>query len=92
MEIFTASLKSSKSNFLSLTNSERLKLSFTREETGEVIEKEVDAYDIFKQICESNWDWAEPGMLFWDRISSWNLLSCDDEFEYAGTNPCAEEP
>lgn len=30
--------------------------------------------------------------LFWDRINNWNLLSCDDEFEYAGTNPCAEEP
>ena len=32
------------------------------------------------------------GMLFWDRIENWNLLSCDDEFHYAGTNPCAEEP
>lgn len=32
------------------------------------------------------------GMLFWDRIENWNLLSCDDDFHYAGTNPCAEEP
>lgn len=67
-------------------------LSFTRLETGETITKEVDAYEMFHKMCEMNWDYAEPGMLFWDRINNWNLLSCDDEFEYAGTNPCAEEP
>lgn len=67
-------------------------LSFTRIETGETITKEVDAYEMFHKMCEMNWDYAEPGMLFWDRINNWNLLSCDDEFEYAGTNPCAEEP
>ena len=68
------------------------KLSFTREETGEVIEKEVEAKRIFRMICENNWDYAEPGVLFWDRINNWNLLSEDPNFEYAGTNPCAEEP
>lgn len=67
-------------------------LSFTRLETGETITKEIDAYETFHKMCEMNWDYAEPGMLFWDRINNWNLLSCDDEFEYAGTNPCAEEP
>lgn len=67
-------------------------LSFTRKETGETITKEVDAYSLFHKICEMNWDYAEPGMLFWDRIENWNLLSCDDNFHYAGVNPCAEEP
>lgn len=67
-------------------------LSFTRKETGETITKEVDAYSVFHKLCEMNWDYAEPGMLFWDRIENWNLLSCDDRFHYAGTNPCAEEP
>ena len=67
-------------------------LSFTRLETKETITKEIDAYAMFHKMCEMNWDYAEPGMLFWDRINNWNLLSCDDEFEYVGTNPCAEEP
>lgn len=67
-------------------------LSFTREETGETIKKEIDAYSVFHKLCEMNWDYAEPGMLFWDRIENWNLLSADKEFSYAGTNPCAEEP
>ena len=73
-------------------NHEDFELTFTREETGETIEKTVDAYEMFKKFSEMNWDYAEPGMLFWDRISNYNLLSEDEEFSYAGTNPCAEEP
>lgn len=68
---------------------EQYKLSFTREETGETIEKIVDAKKIFHKLCEMNWDYAEPAMLFWDTIKEYNLLSEDEEFEYAGTNPCA---
>ena len=73
-------------------NREKFTLSFTREETNETITKEVDAYEVFNKLCKMNWDYAEPGMLFWDRIENYNLLSCDEDFEYAGTNPCAEEP
>ena len=64
----------------------------TRPETGEAIAKVERAVDIFNKLCQNNWDWAEPGILFWDRIENWNLLSNNDKFHYAGTNPCAEEP
>lgn len=67
-------------------------MSFTRPETGETITKTARAVNIFDKLCQNNWDWAEPGILFWDRIENWNLLSNNDEFHYAGTNPCAEEP
>lgn len=67
-------------------------LHYTRETTGEVIEKKVNAKDLFRRITETNWDYAEPGALFWDRVESWNLLSNTKEFSYAGVNPCAEEP
>ena len=77
---------------MAVKNKQPFTLSFTREETGETITKEVDAYSLFHKLCEMNWDYAEPGMLFWDRIENWNLLSCDNDFHYAGTNPCAEEP
>lgn len=73
-------------------NHKPFKLTFTRPETGEVISKIVDAYDIFHQLCEMNWRTGEPGILFWDNITGWNLLSEDENFEYAGVNPCAEEP
>lgn len=67
-------------------------LHYTRETTGEVIEKRVNARELFRRIAETNWDYAEPGALFWDRITGWNLLSNTKEFSYAGVNPCAEEP
>ena len=67
-------------------------LHYTREATGQVIEKQVNARDLFRKIAETNWDYAEPGALFWDRIEGWNLLSNTKEFSYAGVNPCAEEP
>ena len=67
-------------------------MSFTREETGETITKTAKARDIFNKLCENNWNWAEPGILFWDTIEDYNLLSNNPDFEYAGTNPCAEEP
>ena len=63
-------------------------LSFTREETGEKIEKTIKAKELFDKFCYMNWDYGEPAFLFWDRVKSYNLLSEDDAFEYAGVNPC----
>ena len=67
-------------------------LQYRRNETGEYIVKEVYAPDIYHKICENNWNYGEPGMLFWDTVTGSNLLSEDDRFEFAGVNPCAEEP
>ena len=58
----------------------------------EVITKEVDAHKLFMKLITNNWDFAEPGILFWDNIENNHLLSADKEFKYAGVNPCAEEP
>lgn len=71
---------------------EEYRLHYTREVTGQVIERMVNARELFHRITETNWDYAEPGALFWDRITGWNLLSNTKEFSYAGVNPCAEEP
>ncbi|MDV3426161.1 MAG: adenosylcobalamin-dependent ribonucleoside-diphosphate reductase [Bacillota bacterium] len=67
-------------------------LSFINKEYNDKVEQTYRAREIYHKICENNWNMAEPGMLFWDSICNWNLLSEDEEFEYAGTNPCAEEP
>lgn len=78
--------------FMSAAKSKQdVTLSFTAE-TGETISKVVNAYDILNQIAQANWTMGEPGMLYWDQITRWNLLSNNSEFEYAGVNPCAEEP
>jgi ribonucleoside-diphosphate reductase alpha chain len=75
-----------------VVNEEYYDLIFVRPETNEEIVKRVFAPDIFKKLCENNWNYAEPGILYWDNIQNFNLLEYDDNFEYAGVNPCAEEP
>lgn len=77
---------------VAVKNDEDWELYYKRDETGEEIKKTVKARDIFNLLCRNNWDYAEPGILYWDRISNWNLISNDETFEYAGVNPCAEEP
>lgn len=67
-------------------------LHFNVKDTGEVIERWVNAKDLYRRIIANNWDWAEPGMLFWDTIERYHLMSADPRFKYVGTNPCAEEP
>lgn len=73
-------------------NKEKYVCRFIVEETNKVIEKEVDAYKLFMKVITNNWDFAEPGILFWDNIERYHLLSDDKEFKYSGVNPCAEEP
>lgn len=73
-------------------NNKPFTLSFTRKETGERVTKTVNARDIMMKLAYNNWDMGEPGILFWDRIDNWNLLSEYPNFKYAGVNPCAEEP
>ncbi len=65
---------------------------FDRPESNQKIRKELDAGAFFEKLCYTNWDYGEPGCLYWDRISDWNLLSEFPDYSYAGTNPCAEEP
>ncbi|UEL48340.1 adenosylcobalamin-dependent ribonucleoside-diphosphate reductase [Terrisporobacter hibernicus] len=73
-------------------NKETYTCKFIVQSTKEEIIKEVNAYDLFMKLVRNNWDYAEPGMLFWDNISKYHLLSEDKEFKHDGVNPCAEEP
>ena len=73
-------------------NNETYRCEFTVEGNNEHVIKEVDAKKLFMKLCKNNWDYAEPGILFWDNIKKHHLMSEDKEFAYSGVNPCAEEP
>lgn len=67
-------------------------MEFTVKDTGEVIKRKTKAKDLMRLIAKNNWNYAEPGMLFWDRVKNYHINSEDPTFEYASTNPCGEKP
>ena len=64
---------------------------YFKTEHGDEMIKTVKAKELYHTLCENNNNFAEPGLLFWDRMDNYNMLSEDPNFEYAGVNPCAEE-
>lgn len=49
--------------------------------------KMIDPVKLFDTLIQNNYDYAEPGILYWDRIDKHNLMDQNTEFKYVGINP-----
>lgn len=86
------SIKVNKEFMEAVKSDSMYKCQFIVEDTGEKIVRLINARELFMKLAKNNWEMAEPGILFWDNITNYNLMSEIEELSYAGVNPCAEQP
>ncbi|MEI6558404.1 MAG: adenosylcobalamin-dependent ribonucleoside-diphosphate reductase [Rhodospirillaceae bacterium] len=63
-----------------------------RERDGQpwYVYKRLPARELWETITRNSYDWAEPGVIFIDRVNEWNNLGYIEDIRC--TNPCGEQP
>jgi len=75
-------------------NDDNYRLRFPVDAEASSNDKIVKARDLWKKIIHNAWLRAEPGLLFWDRVTKYNAVDCyaDEGYKTISTNPCSELP
>ena len=90
LESMNISIKFTDDFFKAVEQNKMWKLHFEVPETGEVIEREINAREFFKRFCKVNADYGDPGAIFIDTVNNNHLLSGYDEYKIEISNPCSE--
>ena len=53
---------------------------------------EIKPIEIYKLICKTAHEYAEPGVIYTNRFRNYNLMEFDNEYEIVTGNPCGEQP
>jgi len=67
------------------------KVSFELADHSYIYEKEYEACEIYRLICQNAWESGDPGLLFYDRINKDNVIS-NIKNSIMCCNPCGEIP
>lgn len=59
---------------------------------GGSIDYKVKPIEIYKLICNTAHEYAEPGIIYTNKFRNYNLMELDDEYEIVTGNPCGEQP
>lgn len=71
-------------------NDEEYELRFPIDDPNTTFKIKKSAKAVWEQIMSSAWARAEPGVLFWDNITSESPADCYPHFKTISTNPCGE--
>lgn len=71
---------------------EEYTLQFPINDPNPTIVKKIKAKDLWEKMIECAWLRAEPGLIFWDRVTEYNAVDCYEKFKTESTNPCSELP
>ena len=59
---------------------------------GGSVHETVEARELWDEILQSTYDFAEPGVIFIDTVNDDDPLSYVEDYEISATNPCGEKP
>ena len=63
-----------------------------REYNGNTIEYDVNPVELYKELCDYARRYAEPGILFVDRMKHYNMAQYHSTYRIESTNACSEIP
>ena len=71
---------------------ETRKRVITQHYTGQDITYEVVSIELYKLLCKYALKYAEPGILYVNRMRNYNMMQFHSEYRVETCNPCSEQP